>query len=113
MPALAHIIRRRHNRKQRRQKQGRRSAIWYSVLFFIPFSLVALPLLAGFGLSIWLYLQAASQMPTREQTVFLDGERGVTSFYERGGSRLIHAVEDPLGEERRWLELDELPPYSD
>lgn len=111
MPAVAHIIRRRHNRKRRRSHDSRRSTFWLILIFFLPALLSLLPLLAGLGLSVWLYLQAASQLPTQRDTVFLDPLDGVTRFYDRSGLTELHRIDDPLGADRRWLQLGELPSH--
>lgn len=112
MPAVAHIIRRRHNRKRRIQQESRRSAFWLTIVFVLPLTLALTPLLALLGLSAWLYLQAAGHMPTPQETVFLDRDQGVTRFFDRSGQHQIHQVDDPLGDQRRWLRLDDLPPYA-
>lgn len=111
MPAVAHIIRRRHNRRRRVQHEARRSALWLTIVFFLPLTLALTPPLALLGLSVWLYAQAASYMPTPQETVFLDRDQGLTRFYDRSEQHEIHRVEDPLGDQRRWLRLADLPPY--
>ena len=110
MPSVAHIIRRRHSRKGRRIKGARRSAFWSIVIIGIPLALAMTPLLAGLALSLWLYLAAASHMPAPQATVFFEQAQGRTRFLDASGERLIHTVTDPLGEGRRWLALEELPP---
>ncbi len=111
MPAVAHIIRRRHNRKRRAQREARRSALWLTIVFILPLTLTLTPPLALLGLSVWLYVQAASHLPTPQETVFLNRDQGLTRFYDRDGLREIHRVDDPLGDRRRWLRLEDLPPY--
>lgn len=111
MPAVAHIIRRRHSRKRRRAKETRRSAFWFMFVVGIPLALALSPLLAALALSFWLYTSAASQMPTPPETVTLNRERGETRFYDESGAALLFAVADPLGENRRWLKLEDLPPH--
>lgn len=111
MPAVAHIIRRRHNRKRRGQHEARRSGLWLTIVIILPLTLALTPPLALLGLSVWLYVQAASHMPTPQETVFLDRDQGLTRFYDRSGQHEIHRVNDPLGDQRRWLRLADLPPY--
>lgn len=110
MPAVAHIIRRRQNRKRRRQHESRRSAFWFALVVALPLALALAPLFAALALALWLYISAASHMPTPHATVFRAGESGETRFYDASGAELIHAVADPLGEDRRWLRLEDLPP---
>ena len=111
MPAVAHIIRRRHSRKRRRARETKRSAFWFALLVGIPLALALTPLLGVLGISLWLYVSAASYMPTPQETVILGHERGETRFYDESGARLIYSVADPLGENRRWLKLEDLPPH--
>lgn len=112
MPALAHIIRRRHNRKRRRRKQARRSSIWLYIVLGGPGLLLLTPVLGAVGLSLWLYAGAASYFPLPERTVAPGDGVAVTRFYERGGARVIHSVTDPLGADRPWLRLGDLPAYA-
>ena len=111
MPTVAHIIRRRHSRKRRRQKESRHSAFWSTLVVGLPLTLAAAPLLGALGLSLWLYASAASFMPAPQETFFLKGEGGATRFYDARGGNLIYSIADPLGEDRRWLRLDGLPPH--
>ncbi len=110
MPALAHIIRRRRSRKRRRQKQARRSRFWLLLLLGAPGTLLLTPILAGLGLSLWLYAQAASQLPTPQQTLALHAAAR-SRFVARDGVTALHGVSEPLESETLWLPLAELPPY--
>ena len=94
-----------------RQHEARRSGLWLTILIILPLTLALTPPLALLGLSVWLYVQAASHMPTPQETVFLDRDQGLTRFYDRSGQHEIHRVNDPLGDQRRWLRLADLPPY--
>jgi len=111
VPPVAHIIRRRRNRKRRRHSESTRSAFWTSSVVGIPLVLAFSPLLAALVLTLWLYISAASQMPTPQATITLNRERGETRFYDESGAGLLFAIDDPLGENRRWLKLEDLPPH--
>ena len=111
MPAVAHIIRRRHNRRKRAQRESRRSALWLTIIFFLPLTLTLTPPLALVGLSAWLYVQAASFMPTPQEIFYGGYDQGLTRFYDRDGQQEIFQVHDPLADKRRWLRLADLPPY--
>ncbi len=110
MPSVPRVIRRRRERKRRRKQRGRRSAIWLFLLICLPSALASAPLLAGLGLSVWLYGRAASALPAVEAGIFSNAAAGVTQFYDRDGRRVIHSVADPLGEKERWLKLEDMPP---
>ena len=111
MPTVAHIIRRRHSRKRRRNRETKRSAFWFALLVGIPLALALTPLLGALGIALWLYVSAASHMPTAQETISLGRERGETRFYDESGVRLIYSLADPLGENRRWLKLGDLPQH--
>ena len=111
MPAVAHIIRRRRSRKRRRHKETRHSTFWSALIIGIPLALAVTPLLGALGLSLWLYASAAAYMPTPQETLWLDRERGATRFYDASGDHLIYSLADPSGEKFHWLKLEDLPPY--
>ncbi|MCA9914261.1 MAG: penicillin-binding protein, partial [Anaerolineae bacterium] len=111
MPSIAHIIRRRRNRKQYRAQTRTRSRIWLGLVIGLLALAILVPTGIILGLAGWLYFQAAAQMPTPAETIYLDPIIGPTNFYDRTGSELLYAVVDPLGDERQWIELDDLPPY--
>ena len=111
MPAVAHIIRRRHSRKRRRQKDARHSAFWFALVAGLPLTLLLTPLIGALALSLWLYAAAASHMPAPQTTALRHGAHAGTRFLDSSGAFLIHSIADPLGDARRWLRLDELPPH--
>ena len=111
MPSAAHIIRRRRVRKARKGARRRRAGLWALVMAVVLFALVIAPLAATVGLAAWLYAQAASHLPPPSETLYLDPLIGVTRLTDRSGNTLLYAVEDPLGSQRHWLELADLPPY--
>ena len=111
MPAVAHIIRRRRARQERKQVQRRRSAFWTAVIAALPTIFALVPLITALGLAFWLYAKAANVFPDKEDTIGIDPSIGVTQFLDRQGKASIHSVRDALGEERRWVYLDELPDF--
>ena len=66
MPNVAHIIRRRHARKLRKQAQSRRTTFWLALILGVPALFSLLPLFGALALAFWLYVQAASTFPTTE-----------------------------------------------
>ena len=107
MPALAHSIRRRRQRKRRCKAKARRT-LWQSALFLaLPTLALAAPLLALLALSIWLYGSALSWMPTPQETALSEPSRAA-KFHDRQGLALLDST--ALTGARRWLRLDELPP---
>lgn len=111
MPSVAHIIRRRHNRKQRRRDQRTHSRLWTGVIVGLLLLAIVVPLGVVFGLAGVLYLQAVSLMPSPADTIYLDPIIGPTNFYDSSASTLLYAVQDPLGDERQWVDIDQLPAH--
>ena len=111
MPKVAHIIRRRHARKQRKRSQSRRAAFWLALIVGGPALICLLPLIAALALAIWLYAQAASAFPSTEALTVPDPERSVTRFFDRSGETVIYTVQDPLGEERSSVTLEGIPGF--
>jgi membrane peptidoglycan carboxypeptidase len=110
MPAIAHIIRRRQNRKRRRRQATRRSAYWSVLVIGIPLALVMTPALGALAMSLWLYMSAAALMPPLQETLFAGPDQSETRFYDASGQTLLHTIADPLGDRRRWLPLEDMPP---
>ncbi|MCY4017970.1 MAG: transglycosylase domain-containing protein [Chloroflexi bacterium] len=111
MPKVAHIIRRRHARKHRKQSQSRRARFWLALIVGLPALICLLPLIAALALAIWLYAQAASTFPSTEALTAFDPERSATRFFDRSGEAVIYTVGDPLGEERGPVTLEGIPRF--
>ena len=111
MSSVAHIIRRKRARKARQRTQNQRSRLWMLLVFMITGVIVVVPLAVILGVAGLLYIQAVNAMPTPAETIYLDPIIGATELYDRTGGTLIYTVEDPLGNQRRWIELEALPDY--
>lgn len=111
MSSVAHIIRRKRARKARQQEQRQRSSIWMALVLMIAGVLFIVPLVVILGVAGLLYIQAVNAMPTPAETIYLDPIIGATELYDRTNGTLIYTVEDPLGNQRRWIELEALPDY--
>jgi membrane peptidoglycan carboxypeptidase len=111
MSSVAHIIRRRRARKARQRTQRQRSTIWMLLIFVVMLFVVVVPMVVILGVAGMLYIQATNAMPSPAETIYLDPIIGATELYDRTGGTLIYIVEDPLGNQRRWIELEALPDY--
>ncbi len=111
MASITHIIRRRRSRKARRQAAQTRNRMW-TVLIGLTLTLaVILPVGIVLGGAAFLYLRATSELPTPAESTLLDPIIGPTQLFDRDGGRLLFSVQDPLGDQRAWMSLDDLPPY--
>ena len=111
MPSVTHIIRRRRNRKQRRRRETRQSRSWWSLIITVLLLTFIVPTLVLVGLAGYLYVQSIQHIPSPADTIYLDPIIGPTDFVDRTGSTVLYSVQDPLGDERRWITLESLPEY--
>jgi len=109
MPSIPQIVRRRHNRKQRRHHATVRTRIWGAGIALALALLVLLPVGGVMGVSAVLYGQAASRLVSPSQTIYTDPIIGTTELYDRSGQTLLFSVSDPLGNDRAIVPLKELP----
>ena len=106
MPSLAHIIRRRRNRKRRQAQRNRRSAAQTLAFLGVPLCLAAAPLIALLALSGWLVANALAVMPRPQEAFAADAARKAR-FTDRHGMELP----DADSETGLWLTFDDLPPH--
>jgi membrane carboxypeptidase/penicillin-binding protein len=111
MASVAHIVRRRHVRHARRRAVQSRQRGWLAVLLVAIVVLVIAPSGVAFGGAAVLYWTSVGTLPDPQETIYLDPIIGPTELYDRSGQTLIYSVEDPLGDERAWVSLSDLPPY--
>jgi membrane carboxypeptidase/penicillin-binding protein len=111
MSSVAHVIRRRRVRQARRHARQSRNRTWLAILVAAIVLLVVVPGGVVFGGAAMLYWGAVGTLPEPQDTLYLDPIIGPTELYDRTGQTLVFSVEDPLGDERAWLSLAELPPY--
>jgi membrane peptidoglycan carboxypeptidase len=111
MASVAQIIRRRRNRREARRAARSQGRMWMSVAVVVALLLVVAPLIVAVGGAAWFYVQGMQMVPVPQETIYLDPVIGPTELYDRDGQILLFTVQDPLGDERAWLPLDEMPPY--
>ena len=112
MATVTQIIRRRHRREVRRRERAQRNRIWTMFFGVLVVILLVGPLAVLLGGVAVAYAATGDSLPTSPQaTVYLDPALGVTELYDSSGQALLFTVEDPLGDGRRWITLDELPDY--
>ncbi|MBC8171719.1 MAG: transglycosylase domain-containing protein, partial [Anaerolineae bacterium] len=110
MASATRIIWRRHNRQERRAELDFRNRLWTYFMLGLFGLLVVLPLTLFFGTAAVVYAQEAATLPAPGNTLDFSAVTGPTRLYDRSGQTLIYAVQDPLGDQRTWQRLEELPP---
>lgn len=111
MPSVTQHIRRRRARKARLKESRYRSQRWSGLIIGLIVLAIVGPLVSVGAVIAFLYGRAVTHLPTQAQTLELEPILGTTELYDRSGGTLLYAVRDPLGDERRWLTLDELPEH--
>ena len=111
MPSVAHIIRRRRNRKQRRHHLKQTQRLWGSFVVLLLASAILVPSGVILGLAGYLYGRAVAHMPSPAETIYVDPMVGATQLLDRSASTVIYTIEDPLGDDRQWLDIETLPDY--
>jgi membrane peptidoglycan carboxypeptidase len=111
LSSATQIIRRRRNRRDRRAVTESHTRTWNLIILVVLFLLVGVPLIGFFGMAGIVYAQAAGTLPTPMDTIDFSDMEGVTRLYASDGQTLLFSVQDPLGDQRTYIRLDELPPY--
>ena len=95
----------------RRRVARSRNLTWMTIVSMVILLLIVIPVGVVLGGGLILYAQAVSRLPTPQETIYLDPIIGPTRLYDSSGQTLIFSVQDPLGDERAWITLDQLPSY--
>jgi membrane peptidoglycan carboxypeptidase len=109
--SVAHIIRRRHSRKQRRKANNQKNRIWGGLIGGLILLLFIVPVFGILALAGFVYVRAMSTLPSIADTIYQDPIVGTTELYDRDDAVLLFNVRDPLGNERAWIEAQTLPDY--
>jgi membrane peptidoglycan carboxypeptidase len=111
MASVAHIIRRRRRRRSERKHLRAQKQRWTGLSAVLVIALILGPLSVIFGSVAVVYARAMSALPDPQATIYLDPVLGPTELYDSAGGTLLFAVQDPLGDGRAWLTLDEIPEF--
>jgi membrane peptidoglycan carboxypeptidase len=111
MTSTAHLIRRRRATRKRRRQQRTRQRTALMVTFLLLSLLIVLPLGGGLAYSLSYYASATAGLPVPEDTIYLDAAIGPSQMLDRTGETLIWSIDDPLGAEREWVSLEDVPRY--
>lgn len=105
------MIRRRRTRKERREQERARARRWLAVIGVLFVLVFVAPPVTLVGGAVAMIAQATADMPRPAETTFVSTARGITRLTDRTGNTVIYTVEDPLGNNRQWVRLADLPPY--
>ncbi|MBN1680509.1 MAG: transglycosylase domain-containing protein [Anaerolineae bacterium] len=109
---VARITRRRRQRRQRQRLSAPRFLRWAIAGAAGLVTLVIVTVLAGLGAFVLIYDYYAGQLPPAEDIIAAEEEAFLTTvLYDRSGENVIWEIIDPLGGDRRWISIDDIPQY--
>lgn len=111
MASATQIIRRRRRRAGHKQARRTRSAFWWSLAVAAILVVFVLPAGAAVAGAAVMYAGPAREVPSPEASVRALTSGNVTRFFDRANTTLIYSLQDPLGDRRRWVSVDTLPPF--
>lgn len=109
MSSVAHIIRRRRRRKKMKTKKHADQQNWSLFAGILILLLIMGPATLLGTIVVSAVVRAQDMLPEPRTTIFRDPVIGATEIYDADGQTLLFSVRDPLGDERTWIELDDLP----
>ena len=109
MSTTRQIVHRRHQRRSRDRSGARQVARWLIVLALSLLGLNVLGALAGVGTVASVYGYYAQQLPEPGAITAVEEDFETTKIYDRSGEHLLYEVLDPLGGDRTWAELQDIP----
>lgn len=108
MTTTRRIIHRRRFRRLR-ARTGVQLAVRWLVVFIISFAGVSLlAAMAGVGSIVSVYAYYAQQLPQPDE-IDIKTDFETTKIYDRTGQYLLYEIIDPLGGDRTWAALSEIP----
>ncbi len=111
MTATRRIVQRRH-RRQHQVHTGIRLALRrLLIIILVILGVGLLTLLTGAGAVVSVYAYYAEQLPEPGAIAIVEENFETTKIYDRTGQILLYEVIDPLGGDRTWVELSDIPLY--
>ncbi len=109
MSATRRIVRRRWGRRKRARTGARLIVRWLIIIVLIIVGLNLLGLLTGAGTVVAVYAAYAQDLPEPGEIALVEEGFATTRIYDRSGTVLLYEIIDPLGGDRSWVELDDIP----
>lgn len=103
------VIRHRRQRRQRTRTGFRLVLRWLIIVALIIVGLNLLGMMAGAGTVIGVYAAYAQDLPEPGEIARVEEEFATTRIYDRTGTVLLYEVIDPLGGDRSWVSLSDIP----
>lgn len=108
----ARVARNRRRRRQTQRLTAPRFLRWLLTVSAGVIGLLIVLVLFAFGVFVAVYNHYAQQLPPAHDIVAAEEEAFLTTvLYDRTGENVIYEVIDPLGGDRRWIGIDDIPQY--
>lgn len=109
MSATRRILRRRREGRRRAQTGARLIVRWLVIIVLIVAGLNCLGVMTGAGTIVGVYAAYAQDLPEPGEIARVEEDFATTRIYDRTGAVLLYEVIDPLGGDRSWVELEDIP----
>nr|MBN1229340.1 transglycosylase domain-containing protein [Anaerolineae bacterium] len=110
MSSVLQIVQRRRRRRRKARTGFNLILRWLAGIALGLLGLVLLGGLTGAGAVVSAYAYYAQQLPELGAIVAVEDAFETTKIYDRTGTVLLYEVIDPLGGDRTWVELADIPP---
>jgi membrane peptidoglycan carboxypeptidase len=109
---VARVARQRRRRRQQHQFSAPRFLRWSLAVIIALVGVVVLAVLIAAGAGFVIYRYYAQQLPPPQDIIAAEEDAFLTTeLYDRTGQNVIYEVIDPLGGDRRWVGIDDIPQY--
>ena len=109
MSTINRIIRSRQRRRKAARTGMRLVRRWLIVAGLVIAGILVLSLVTGFGSAVAVYAFYVKDLPLPEEIQQVEYDFQTTKIYDRTGTVLLHEIIDPLGGDRRWVGLEDVP----
>lgn len=111
MTSMRRLVKRRQARRVRSRTGVRLTLRWLGFVLLVFIGLNLISMLAGFGTVVSVYAYYAQQLPKPGEITSVEEDFETTKIYDRTGEHLLYEVIDPLGGDRTWVDLADIPLY--
>ncbi|NDJ54069.1 MAG: penicillin-binding protein, partial [Chloroflexi bacterium] len=105
------IVKRRRERRKQHQTGGTLVLRWIAIAFLAFLGINLLGALTGVGTVVSVYAFYAQQLPEPGAIAAVEDDFETTKIYDRSGDHLLYEIIDPLGGDRTWVDLTDIPPH--
>ncbi|MDY6876398.1 MAG: transglycosylase domain-containing protein [Chloroflexota bacterium] len=104
-------LQRRHRRRAREGAGSRQLLRIVGILLLLVLSMTTGVVISGVGAAAGAYVYFTQDLPEPEQIEAAEETFETTKIYDRTGQTLLYEVIDPLGGDRTWVTLDQIPEH--